>query len=405
MRDDHKRHIAAWTEHIRVLADEIGPRGSATGDERRAAEYAQEHFASLGYKAQMERFISARSSYQVHTLVGLGIFVAFVVYPLAGRVSAGAAALLAFVAIASESLEMLFRDNPARRLIAKGPSQNVIATLPPAQDHKRDLILMGHIDSHHASFIFSTTRRTDFWRVFGPVAYFSFCWAVLVYSVGTVTQSPWVWPASLVSGVCAVILIVMCVQGDLSPYSPGANDNATGAALVLALAGHLRSEPLEHTRVWLVCSGCEEVKHYGAIDFYERHHTEFHNPAALVFETMGVDGPAWVEREFILPPFPYEADPDLCSIARQIADESPELRANPTRVVGAHTEMADALRLGIPAITFIGIGPDGVPIGYQGPELYWHRIDDTYDKIDHEVLNRAYAFTWAFIQALDRRAE
>lgn len=59
--------------------------------------------------------------------------------------------------------------------------------------------------------------------------------------------------------------------------------------------------------------------------------------------------------------------------------------------------MADALRAGVPAITLTGMGPGG-----ETP--YWHQVQDTYDKIDPQVLERAYAFTWAFIQALDARA-
>ena len=66
--------------------------------------------------------------------------------------------------------------------------------------------------------------------------------------------------------------------------------------------------------------------------------------------------------------------------------------------------MADPLRVGIPAITFFGIGPEGTRFGYNGPELYWHRPDDTVDKIDPDVLARTYAFTWAFIRAFDEQA-
>jgi hypothetical protein len=36
---------------------------------------------------------------------------------------------------------------------------------------------------------------------------------------------------------------------------------------------------------------------------------------------------------------------------------------------------------------------------------YWHQVGDTVDKIDPEVLSRAYAFVWSFVQALDRGGE
>ena len=70
---------------------------------------------------------------------------------------------------------------------------------------------------------------------------------------------------------------------------------------------------------------------------------------------------------------------------------------HPAQISGGNTEMADALRLGIPAITLSGQTRDGgMP--------YWHQVWDTFDKMNPEVLERAYAFTWAFISALDARA-
>ncbi len=59
--------------------------------------------------------------------------------------------------------------------------------------------------------------------------------------------------------------------------------------------------------------------------------------------------------------------------------------------------MADALRMGIPAIT----------IGGQteaGDLPYWHAVGDTFDKMDPEILGRAYALTAEFIAGLGERA-
>jgi len=35
---------------------------------------------------------------------------------------------------------------------------------------------------------------------------------------------------------------------------------------------------------------------------------------------------------------------------------------------------------------------------------YWHQVEDTVDKLDSSVMGRAYAFIWAFLQALDSRS-
>jgi hypothetical protein len=34
---------------------------------------------------------------------------------------------------------------------------------------------------------------------------------------------------------------------------------------------------------------------------------------------------------------------------------------------------------------------------------YWHQVGDTVDKLDPEVMGRAYDFAWTYLQALDVR--
>lgn len=52
-------------------------------------------------------------------------------------------------------------------------------------------------------------------------------------------------------------------------------------------------------------------------------------------------------------------------------------------------------------------GGQAIIIGGQtraGDLPHWHQVGDTFDKMDPEVLGRAYAFTRAFIAAVDARA-
>jgi hypothetical protein len=392
---DHSRYTESWLRHVRCLSVEIGPRGSTTEGERRGSEYCQSTLNQAGLTARMEAFTSARSIYLPHLLAAVMMLVAFVVYPLAGRVSAVLAAVLVVVSLSSELLELSFRDNLFRRLVPKAPSQNVVATVEPAGEHRQDLVLVGHVDSNRTPFVFRTPRWVSVYQTFTTVAFVLFLAQALLYILGSITQWAWIWPASIPSAVGALLLAAMCLQADRTPFSAGANDNATGAGLVLAMAGHLQAEPLQHTRVWLVCTGCEEVQHYGAIDFFRRHRADLINPVAVVFESLGCAGPAWLTQEGIVVPF--HADKDLVALAERLSADHPEWGAYPTRIQGGNTEMADALRAGIPAITFMGMGP-------RGELPYWHQVGDTFDKMDPEVMERAYAFIWAFTQALDAGA-
>lgn len=195
------------------------------------------------------------------------------------------------------------------------------------------------------------------------------------------------------SAVSAILLAAMCFQADNTPFTAGANDNATAVGMVLTLAGRLAAKPLEKTRVFAVVTGCEEVQHYGMIDFYRRHRAEMKNPRALVFEMLGCAGPAWEIQEGIIVPF--KSDARLVAAAQRLSAAHPEWKAYPTSISGGNSELSDAVRFKVPAITLFGLKPDG-----GAP--YWHQPQDTFDKMDPDVLERTWEFTWALVQEIDR---
>jgi Zn-dependent M28 family amino/carboxypeptidase len=189
----------------------------------------------------------------------------------------------------------------------------------------------------------------------------------------------------------------MCWEAVSSPFTRGANDNVTAAGMLLTLADHLRKELLEHTRLWLVCTECEEALHDGAIDFFRRHKEELLQPKTVVLESLGSAGPSWSVGEGIV--LPITPAPELVRLAEQVSEKHPELHGYPTRMGGGVTAKSDSLRAGVPAITLTGLTRENVL-------PYWHQVGDTVDKLDLEALARNYAFTWHFIHALDEnRAE
>jgi hypothetical protein len=145
-------------------------------------------------------------------------------------------------------------------------------------EHRQDLVIIGHVDSHRMPIIFFSPGRLRNYRAFTTIAFLAFTGQVLLCWLGTGTQWEWIWPMTFVSALCAVLLVALCVQADRTPFSPGAKENVTSAALVLTLAEHLLSEPLRHMRVWLVCTSAEEVHHYGAMDFFRHHCGEMVDP-------------------------------------------------------------------------------------------------------------------------------
>jgi hypothetical protein len=384
--------IAAWLNHIRILSVEIGPRGPTRPGERKGALYAQAQFEKIGLKPVMETFSSARSIFHPHLLGSCLMLLAFIIFPLGGKITAVLAALLSILVLVSELLELSFINNPFRVVVPKGESQNVYAIIPPAGEHRRDLVLVGHLDSQRAAIIFSTRRWVKIYDRFTMAVFITFILQVIVYSLAIFISMPWAWYVSIPAAISAVLLAAMCLQAESAPFTAGANDNASAVGMVLTLAQEIKANPLQHTRVYAVCTGCEEVQHYGMIDFYQRHLAELKNPTALVFEMLGCASPGWLTKEGIIVPF--KADQNLVKMAESLAAAHPEWEAHPALTSGGNTEMADALRRKIPAITICGLTCDGV-------SPYWHQLIDTFDKMDPVEMEKTWNMTHAMIHRLD----
>jgi len=384
--------IATWLNHIHALAVDIGPRGPTREGERQGALYAQAQFEKMGLKPALETFSSAKSIFHPHLLASFLMILAFILFPLDGTITAVLAALLSIFVVVCELMELSFQNNPFRMIMPKGESQNVYAVIPAVEENKRDLVLVGHLDSQRTPIIFSTRGWVRVYDRFTMVVFISFIWQIIIYNLAIFFQIPWAWYASFPTALCAILLAAMCIHAETTPFTAGANDNASAVGMVLALAEELTTHPLQHTRVFAVCTGCEEVQHYGMIDFYKRHLSVLKNPSALVFEMLGCASPAWLTKEGIIVPF--KADLHLVQMAERLASEHPEWDAHPTVISGGNTEMADALRCKIPAITITGTTSEGVL-------PYWHQLADTFDKMDPVEMEKTWEMTRAMIDCMD----
>ena len=385
--------VSTWLKHVRALSVDIGPRGSTFEGERQGAEYVQSEFERLGLDSIWETFQSARSIFLPHIQGSMLMLLAFAIFPWAGQTTAILAALISLTVIVNELLELGFKDNLFRRIVPKAESQNVFTVIPPAGEHKQDLVLVGHIDTQRTPIFFRSPRWVKIYDNFTTVIFITYILQVVLYSMAIFLPLDWIWYATIPSAICAVIMAVFFIEADLSPFTAGSNDNATAVGIVLTLAEELKKQPLQHTRVFAVCTGCEEVQHYGMIDWYQRHRDELKDPRAVVFEMLGVEGPAWLTKEGII--IPFKPDPELASACEQIAADHPELKAYSSSISGGNTEMADAVRANIPAITVFGLTRDGVA-------PFWHQKEDTFDKINPEVMQRTWDFTRALIEKIDQ---
>lgn len=124
--------VARWLAHIKVLAEEIGPRGPTTAGERRALDYCAGVLTACGLCTGGDRFTSTGSVFRPHLVAAIAILVAFALYPVALPASGlASAALVAFI-MACEVMELTLRPNPLQLVPPRRPSANVYGVLAPA---------------------------------------------------------------------------------------------------------------------------------------------------------------------------------------------------------------------------------------------------------------------------------
>lgn len=385
----------AAIDHIRYLAETIGPRGSTTPQEAEAARYAADVLKKSALEPVTEPFTSARSAWYPYVLfTGLALL-AEVLFWAAGRTGAVIAAVLTAGALASVLLELAFRPNPIRWVLPKGRSQNVWARRMPTGDVRQNVVLMGHLDTHRTPLVFSTDRWV---RLFGrlvPIGLASAVALLVLFIIGAVVPGLLWRLLSLPFALVILGVFLITLQADFSPYTAGANDNATGAGIVLSLAERLVREPLAHTAVWLVLSGCEEVGCYGAEDFARRHRKELGRAIWITLDSVGGahSSPAYLTHETFLLTVP--SDPELVALTERIAARYPEWDLHPHRFRGAYTEGSIAAKYGFRVLTFTSHRRDGIL-----PQ--WHRPTDTVEHLDPQVVEHTEALVWEVLQEIDR---
>jgi hypothetical protein len=307
-------------------------------------------------------------------------------------VGRAAASALAAAVTASLFLELAFRPSSLAWLVPSGRSQNVYAVVEPRGEMRRTIVVTGHIDTHRAPWAMASPLAFKLFRLLTTVGVIAFVLLSVLLAAGIV------WPvqfpaAPVVPAAVVAIVLIVTLQPEFTAHVPGANDNASGAAAVLALAARLAREPLAHTRVWVLASGAEEVGATGPVRLL-RQHPDLKSAQWLVLDTIAGPGagPCVITAEHIL--IPVRADPGLLDAARKVASAHPELGAYEHYFRGLFSEHAPLATAGCRSLSIVNFRPDGVLPN-------WHQPTDTVENVDPDVLDRTERFVWALLRRLD----
>lgn len=375
-------------------------RPSASEGERRAAEWIAERLQALGCSTAIEQE-EAHGGYWWPLGLANAIGAAGALVALRGRgVGSRLIGALAGAAGASAVWDdvnggmLRFR----RALLPRRPTWNVVAeTGDPTAD--RTMVVVAHHDAAHSGLVFHPAlgrigpkllpRLHERAQHTLPIMHAVWGGPLLVLA-GALLGSRRVLGAGM-----ALALGTIAAMADIGTRGsvPGANDNLSAVAVLLALAERLRDRPLEGLRVMLVSTGSEESFMEGMQGFARRHFPSLdpNRTEVLCLECLG--GPTMLVLEgegmLVIRDYPLEMRQELAAAAAEAGAEV----ARGLRTVAA-TDGLISMRAGYPTVTLASIADDTkLPLNYHWPSdtpeaLHWDTIERAIEVSDRFVRRR-----------------
>lgn len=384
-------------DHIKYLSETIGGRGSCTQMERKAADYVAGQLETVGLeRVNVEKFTASPSTYRPFAMAFstalIGTILAWIIdEPVALLIGSVLNALGAWGMLAETDISPSWM----RRLLPKGESQNVIAVIPAARKSRKKAILCAHVDTHRTPVFYSSTTWHKLFGYIVAAALMSILATSIVYGLGVIFGWDWVRWIGLALAPMVIFSLSMCLHADLTPFSPGANDNATGVAVVLGLAEKLLQAPLRTTDVWFVFTGCEEVGAYGMQVFLDRHAAPLGDkPVFIILDEVGIGSPKILISDGIIRK--HQTHPQALKLAQKAASALPEIDVLKKTGI-AYTDALAATKRG-----FISLSIGSHSDRNTEESSHWHQMSDTVETIRPETLGQVQVFTWKILEEIDR---
>jgi len=368
-------------ETIGLLATEVGPRRPTSAEERRAAELVAEQLRSRGLAPELEPF----QGYPTFA-APFGVIAGLALVRPRNRALRALFATLAGAGLATEG--SLVRT-PLSDALARRQSQNLVATIEPEGEARRTLALVSHLDSSRSGLLFhpGTGHLLAPWINVQSAAILALAAEPLLdrSALGRAALRA----ARAITGAGLVLLAERELRGE---DVPGANDNASGVAVTVELAAELTERPLQHTRVVLLATGCEESGLLGAQAFLRARDAA--GWLFLNFDSVGGDATLrYIEREGLARKWP--ADRGLVALAARIAAERPDLGIKAAgEPIGLTYDATAVLARGGRALTFVA--------GDGGQIPHYHHPTDTSENVSPQSIGRALGVGREMIAAIDR---
>jgi hypothetical protein len=390
---DHEATLREVVETLAPLERRAGSEG-----ERQAAQWIAQRLRAAGCEAEVQeeafrdgyaRVMSALSI--ASGVAGVAALASRRARPVAG-VAAGAVA--AAIADDVSNGPRLFRRATGRART----TWNVVGGCG-APDAPRTLVLLAHHDAAPTGKIFDDRLQAWMGETFPglferrdtslPL------WSLLLCAPSLVALGSLRGRRGVIAAGVAGSALGTAVFEDVarSPVVPGANDNLTAVAVLIALAERWRSEPVDGLRIVLASCGAEEVIQGGIYGFARRHFPALDRERTwfLNLETLGSPQLIMLEGEgpVVMEDYHDRAFRDL--IARTADRAGAHLRRG-MRARNS-TDAVIPSRAGYPTATLASMNR------YKALSNY-HLMSDTPDNVDYRTVSQALLVTDAVAREL-----
>jgi Peptidase family M28 len=360
-------------------------RGPGSQGEAAAADWLSERLKQAGCEVEVEpaQFYDGYME-PIGRLTAAAALGGLLAHRRGGRLLGGLTAAIAALLIADDvsNTWRVFRKT-ARPL----PTQNVVA-IAGDRNAERTLVLLAHHDAAHSGHIFDD-RLQNLLELKFPGIFERFdtsvplWWLVLAgpiaIALGAARKRK-----SLVRLGTAGSALATAAMLDIarSPIVPGANDNLTAVAVLVALAERLKAEPLDGLRVMLVSCGAEEVVQGGIYSFAEKHFPQLDREQTwfLGLETLGSPLLAMLEGEgpILMEDYPDVRFRDL--VARVAGERGLPLRRG-MRARNS-TDATIPCHAGYPTATLVSFNRAKALSNY-------HQMSDTPENVNYGTVTQA----------------
>lgn len=388
--------------HVRVLSTSIGARPATSDAERRAAEYVCDQLQSLGLpQVRMESFQGATSVSLpwsiAFSLAAWGMLVGLLL-GLVGGIIAAVFYLCAAWIVYHELYPPSSPSGryPLRRWLWRAASQNVLGVMSPSGAVQRRVVLLSYLDSAHCPFFWRNQRRRRLLHRAASLIFISLPISALAFLLGALTGSVLFYFVAFLLLLPQIAALLVSIRFEHSPFSPGANNNASGVGTLLALAERLKETPLTRTEVWLLASGCRETGKDGLYAFLEAYGTELGGTSFVSLEGVGVgERVVYLTGEGTLPGTAYSPEALACAARAAERCQAASIPVSTGRHPGGATELGIIARSGLHGTAINVWSHDGH--GAPGRR----QMDDMFKAIQPQALALAHTFTWALLREID----